>query len=316
MKKITNNAPFGKLVMLFNVLILCMFIVSMVCLLNFDKFNVKLVNWKPEYEKSEQQLRKVEEPKRKAQAEVDYYAQKLENLKQAEVPADRKKAKEHNEDIERTTHTLTNKEADLAKIDAAISEQNMLFEAIKVPFDDLTKQVNSTKSVFKITIWITILLFVAKTLFFAVWNSKGLCNLRITSPWMKKSVSPYWAYLGWLIPGYNLVKPYSVFSEVYNEHNYILLDKGVTEKDMDENADFNLGLWWGLFLITAVGISLVLNATFFKEGPMYFKLSHTGVAVTAIIAWVLYLLQETVLMRKAVKMSQNLFENRPKFDHQ
>jgi hypothetical protein len=315
MKKITNNAPLGKLSMLFNILILAMFIISMVCLLNFDKVNIKLVKDTPAYKAAEEELHNVEKPRRQAQADMDYYVQKLENLNQQEMPADKKKLKEHQEEIERTQKTLAGKVEDLEKVDASIALQNILFEAIKVPFDDLTKQVDSAKKIFNITLWFTVLLFVAKLLFFAAWNYKNLLNLRITSPWMKKSTAPYWAYLSWLIPGYNLVKPYNVFAEIYNENNYILLDKNLIQDD-DANADFYLGIWWSLFLIAAVVMSFVLFATFFNEGPMFFKLSHTGVAITAIFAWALYLLQETVLIRKTIKMNQILFENHPKFDLQ
>jgi hypothetical protein len=159
-----------------------------------------------------------------------------------------------------------------------------------------------------------IFLFVVKIKFFATWNYKTLRNLRITSPWMKQSTAPFWAFLGWIIPGYNLIKPYMVFSEVYTESNYILLDKNIIQKDIDESADFNIGLWWGLFLIAAVLMSVVLNATFFNQGPMYFKLSHSTVAITAIVFYAIYLLQESVLIMKGVKMNQILFENRPKFD--
>jgi hypothetical protein len=313
MKKITNNASFGRLAMLFNILILGMFIISMICLLRFDKVHVKLVNEKPAYEAAELELRDVEKPRRQAQAEVDYYAEKLNTLQQQPVPENKKLAKEHQEEIDRTVGTLETKAIDLAKIDDAINMQNILFEAIKVPFDDLTSQVNAAKKVFSITLWITILLFVAKILLFGTWNYKNLQNLRITSPWMKKSTAPFWAYLGWFIPIYNFFKPYAVFAEVYNESNYALLDKQIIQKDIDENADFNLGLWWGLLLITTLLMSFVLSATFFKEGPMYYKLSHFGVAVTAIVCWALYLLQESVLILRGVKMNRVLFENSAKF---
>jgi hypothetical protein len=314
MKKITNNAPFGKLAMLFNILIFFFFIIAIVCLLSFDKVNVKLVSETSAYKEADTEMREVEKPRRQAQADLDYYVQKLENLTKQEIPADKKKAKEHQEEIERTKNTLASKEEELEKVDARIAEQNILYEAIRVPFDDLTKQANSAKNIFSITLWITILLFVVKVLFFATWNYKSLINLRLTSPWMKKSTSPYWAYLSWLIPGYNLVKPYNVFSEIYLETNYILIDKNVVKQDTDSNADFYLGLWWGMFIIAAVIMSFILNATFFSEGPMYFKLSHVGVAITAIILWAFYLLQETVLIWKAIKMNQILCENHSKFD--
>ncbi|MCL2245937.1 MAG: hypothetical protein FWC10_02355, partial [Lentimicrobiaceae bacterium] len=64
MKKITKNVSFGKLAMLANVFILGMFIISMVCLLNFDKVNVKLVHQTPAYESAFAYLRDVEKPRR------------------------------------------------------------------------------------------------------------------------------------------------------------------------------------------------------------------------------------------------------------
>ena len=316
MKKITNNVSFGRLAMLFNVLILGMFIVSMICMMRFDKINLRVVHETPAYENAARELNDVERPRRQAQADVDYYVNKLENLKQEVVPADKKKAKEHHDEIERATHTLGVKEEELAKIDAAIQTQMILFEAVKVPHFDLIAQADAAKKVFLVAMWLTILLFVVKVLFFAAWNYKNLQNLRITSPWMQKSTAPYWAYLSWLIPGYNFIKPYAVFAEIYNETHYILLDKDILKEDTDTNADFNLGLWWGLLLVTVVAMSYILNATFFNEGPMHLKFSHIGVVITAIVFWVLYLLQESILIYKGIKMNQILFENRPKFDLQ
>ena len=312
MKKITKNASFGKLAILCNILILGMFIVSMICLLKFDKVNASLIQEKQVYENASTELQDVEKPRRQAQAEVDYYVHKLDTMKLKPMPETKKLAQEFQDEINRTTQTLESKQEELAKIDEAINLQIVLFEAIKVPYDDLTNKVNSARKVFSITIWLTVLLFVVKVFFFASWNYRHLQNLRITSPWMKKSGAPYWAYLGWIIPIYNFVKPYSVFAEIYNESNYILLDKNIIKKDIDSNADFNLGLWWGLFMIAAVGMSFMLSATFFKEGPMYLKLSHMSVAVTAIMFWALYLLQESVLILRGTKMNQILAENHPK----
>jgi len=315
MKKISQNASFGKVAMLVNVLIFSMFVISMVCLLNFDKVNVKLIREAPAYEMAFSELREVEKPRRQAQADVDYYVTKLDTLRKQTPPVDKKKEKEHQEEIARTMNTLAGKEADLAKVDSVIGMQTILFEAIQVPFNDLTKQAQSKKSTFKIMLWITILLFVGKVFSFASWTHKSILNLRITSPWMTKSTSPYWAYLGWFIPVYNFIKPYTIFAEIYNETSYILLDKELI-KDNDTNSDFNLGLWWTLLIMAALVMPYMISATFFNEGPMFVKLSHTGVAIVAIVFWFLYLVQESVLIFRGLKMNQILFENRSKFDLQ
>ena len=316
MKKITNNASLGKLAMLFNVLILSMFIVSMVCLMSFDKVNIKLVRETPGYEAAARELSDVERPRRQAQAEVDYYAEKLDTLKVHAIPTDKKKAKEHQEELDRVTNTLGEKETELAKIDAAIQAQLILFEAVKMPHYDLMNQVYSAKKAFNIVLWLTILLFVAKVLSFAAWNYKNLQNLRITSPWMNKSTSPYWAYLSWFVPGYNFIKPYMVYAEIYNETQYILLDKNLIKNDKDTNSDFSLGLWWGLLLMAAVVMPYILSATFFGSGPMNYKFSHVGVVMAITAFWTLYLLLESILIHRTIKMNQILFANHPKFDLQ
>jgi len=316
MKKITQNASFGKYAMLVNILILGMFVVSMACLLSFDKVNVKLVKETPVYEAAFAELREVERPRRQAQADVDYYVTKLDTLQHRAIPADKKKAKEHQEEIDRTIQTLTEKEVDLAKVDSIIAVQTIFFEAIQVPFDDLTNQAHSKKTTFTAMLWITILLFVTKVVFFALWTHKSLLTLRITSPWMEKSTAPFWAYLSWVIPGYNFIKPYAVFAEIYNETNFILLDKNILQKEIDTNSDFNIGLWWGLLITSTVLMSYIISATFFSQGPMFLKLSHTGVVITAIVFWTCYLLQECAVIYRGVKMNQILFENHSKFDLQ
>jgi len=313
MKKITNTALFGKLAMFSNPLILGMFIIAMVCLMSFDKVNTRLISETPYYDAASRELSEVERPRRQAQAEVDYYLTKFDTLAAQPVPTDKKKAKEHQEEIERTANTLENKKIELEKIDAAIQTQLVLFEAIKVPHFDLIEKVDSAKKTFMITIWLTILFFVAKVIFFATWTHKNMLILRATSPWMNKSTAPFWAYLGWFIPIFNFIKPYSVFAETFNETNYILLDKKVIEKDIDTNADFNIGLWWGLLIMAVVVMSYILSATFFEEGPMFLKFSHLGVAITAIAFWTLYILQETFIIAKGIKMNRILFANRPKF---
>jgi len=316
MKKITQNASFGKYAMLANILILSMFIVSMVCLLSFDKVNVKLVKETPVYEAAFAELRKVEQPRRQAQADVDYYVIKLDTLQHRAVPADKKKATELQDEIGRTINTLASKEADLLRVDSLITVQTMFFEAIQVPFENLTQDSQSAKKTFRIMLWITIVLFIGKVFLFAECTYRSLLNLRITSPWMTKSTAPFWAYLGWFIPGYNFIKPYAVFSEAYNETNFILLDKNILQKEIDPNSDFNIGLWWGLLITSTVIMSYIINATFFGQGPMYLKLSHTGVAIAAIFFWTCYLLQECAVIFRGVKMNQILFENRSKFDLQ
>ena len=189
----------------------------------------------------------------------------------------------------------------------------MTFKDIKEKINDLEKGTNDAKGSFLFMIWSTIGLVVLKIVFFGIWNMNNLNNLRVTSVWMKKSTAPYWAILGWFIPIYNFFKPYSVFAEIWDETDYILKDKGIVPKETkEENNEFYIGLWWGLLLLALVLMSWIINATFFGQEAMYYKLSHSGVAVTAIISWALFLLLETVLIRRFNKMNQILFANQSK----
>jgi len=193
-------------------------------------------------------------------------------------------------------------------------EQAVYYEALKVPFEDLAKSVHNAKETFQITIWIAVFLFFSKLLFFSTWNYRSLRNLQVTSPWMKKSTKPFWAFLSWLIPGYQLIKPYSIFSEIYSEYVFILADKKLLHYEKDTDSGFILGIWWGLFLLSALLMPLILNSVFFREGPIHYKFSHLGVVFFAVVLWAIYLLLETILMKRVAKMDQILFENRRQFD--
>ncbi|MDR1112888.1 MAG: DUF4328 domain-containing protein, partial [Bacteroidales bacterium] len=123
-------------------------------------------------------------------------------------------------------------------------------------------------------------------------------NLLHITEWMKRGSHPIWAFAGWLIPAYNFVKPFSFFSEIWNDTDYLLKDKGIIPNDgREDNADFNLGLWWSLLLICILLVTWALHATFMTEGPMFLKMSHTGVIVVATIFWASYLAQECNLIR-------------------
>lgn len=313
MRKITNNAKLGKFSMLLNLLILVSFIISMVMIMKFDEVNVKLVADTPTYEKGVEKMREVEKPRRQALGEVEYYEYKLDTLKKQPIKTDAKLQKLHAEDIARTIDNLKEKKAALNSVDSVIKVEQMFFEPIQTVHKDIEDQTNSAKDNFLLLMYITIFLVVLKITLFGIWNMINLQNLRIASPWMNKSTAPFWAILGWFIPFYNFIKPYSVFAEIWDETDYILKDKEIVPKDTKEdNNEFYVGLWWG-FLIIAMGLmSWIINSTFFGQEAMFTKLSHSGVAITAIIVWAIYLAHETILIRKFNKMNQLLFANQSK----
>ena len=209
--------------------ILAFFILSVIFLLNFDKVNVVKVGNEPAYLKAKEHLHTVEHPLKLNQAEVDYYAYKLDTLTQhqAAVAKDKKAVKALQEDIDRTKKTLGEKKEALAQTEQAIADERAAFEPIEAEYNDMVAQTEAAEGTYNVFLFITLLLFLVKVLIWAIWNYKNSLNLRNVCPWMEKATAPSWAFWGWIIPIYNLIKPYAFFNELYDETEYALTDKNV-----------------------------------------------------------------------------------------
>lgn len=315
MKKISNNVSLGRLTQILNVAILLFFILSVVFLLKFDKVNVVKVGSEPSYLKAKDHLHSVEHPLKQNQAEVDYYAYKLDTLsqRQAAVAADKKAVKALQEDIDRTKNTLAEKKEALAKTEQAIADERASFEPVEAEYNDLVAQTEAAEGTYNIFLCITIILFVLKVVVWAVWNFKNAKNLRNVCPWMEKATAPSWAFWGWIVPVYNLIKPYAFFNELYDETEYALVDKNIMTADSKSDNDFFLGFWWGMFLLAVCLMSLIVYSTFFGEGPSFYKLNHTTVAIVSILLWCVYILMEVLVANKYNKMNKMMVDNEKVF---
>lgn len=315
MKKISNNTFLGKLIQILNLVVVVFFILSIVFLLKFDKINVVKVNDEPAYLKAKEELHTIEHPLKQAEAEVDYYTTKLDTLKQHQATlTDKKEIKSMQEDIDRTTNTLSEKKKVLAETEVTIAEARASFEPIETEYNDLVAQDEAAKKTFNIFMLITIICFVAKIVIWAIWNYKNAKNLRETCTWMSEATHPSWAFFGWIIPIYNLIKPYTFYKEVFDETDYALIDKSIVSKESrTSDTDFVLGFWWGTFMITIIVISIILLTTFFGEGPAFYKFNHTAVAIVAIVFWAVYALTEINVVGKYNKMNKMLIDNESKF---
>jgi hypothetical protein len=311
MRKITNNAKWGKIAMLFNVLILISFIFSMVLIMKFDKVNVKLVENEPSYEKGLEKIQEVEKPRRQAIAEMEHYQEKIDKFQKE--AAGKPLTKELANEINIANDALKIRTNDLKRVDSVIHVEQVLFEPIQKVYNDYKTQTEEANHNFMIGFYITLCLFIAKIIIFGYLNLLSLKNLRVSSPWMSKSTAPFWGLVAWIIPGYNFIKPYVVFSEIWSETSYILKDREIIAKETkEENDEFYIGLWWGLFLIATLVMSWILYSTFFSTGAMFTKIPHSGATIIAVIVWFLYLCLDTFLLRKFNKMSQILFANQSK----
>lgn len=314
MKKITNNARWTKISMILNVLILVTFVIMTVFMNKFDKENSQLVDIKHQYEAGLDSLRTIEHPRKLALQEFNYYTEKVDTLKMQTPPSNKKDLEVFNETLTRNEKTLAEKKEHLERVDSLINAANASFEPLKVKFETLTENANVQKGKYNMWMIITILLVVFKLAAFATWNFFNLKNLQTVSVWMKKGTQPMWAYLGWIIPVYFFVKPYSVFNEVWEETEYALVDKNILPKDkVSENTEFNVSIWWCLVLVAMAVIPFVFNSTFFSISPMYFKFNHTTVTIVGIVCWALYLAMDVVMMMKYNKLNKLMVDNADKF---
>jgi len=315
MKKISNNVFLGRLTQILNVAILVLFVLSIVFLLKFDKINVVKVGTEPSYLKAKDHLHAVEHPLKQNQAEVDYYAYKLDTLSkhQTAVAKDKKAVKSLQEDIDRTKNTLSEKQKALAQTEQAIADEKAVFEPIETEYNDLVDQTAKAEGTFSVVAMITLVLFLIKIVVWAVWTYKNSKSLRGVCPWMVKATAPSWAFWGWIIPVYNLIKPYSFFNELYSETEYALTDKNIMPEDSKSDNDFVLGFWWGMFLFTICLFTIILVTTFFGNGPAFYKLNHNTVAIVSIIFWLVYVLMEILVVGKYNKMNKMMVDNEDKF---
>lgn len=314
MKKITNNAMWGKIAILLNFLIIISFVLSMFFLMKFDEVNTQLVDIKPTYESATVKMHDVRQPMRKDSAAVAFYSTKLDSLKTV-VPQNAAEKKVVADELKRVSGILKDEITNKEKTDSIVEATETEYLPIKTKYDEISLTTEEKSNSFSIWAYITFFLLLGKILIFAYWNYKNSKNLHQIANWMKNGHAPYWSFLGWFIPAYNLIKPYNVFSEIMNESQYILTEKAELPKKEHDNTEFFLGIWWTMVLLALVICSFILYSTFFTEGPMYWKLNHLSVVVVAIIIWVIYLLIDIVMILKYNKLNKLMMDNESKFLH-
>ncbi|MDL2308779.1 DUF4328 domain-containing protein, partial [Bacteroidales bacterium OttesenSCG-928-C03] len=222
MKKITDNSIFNKISIALNAGILILFIISMVLLLGFDKVNVEYVHYQRTHDKANEELRTAQQPTRGDSIRLANYKYRLDTLLVKEMPTDKNAAKALTETIERISNNVDEHTKIKHSNDSVVAVKAAIYEPIKEKYDSLAEEAGSKKNTFKWVFTFTLILLVAKIFIFAFWNYKSAINNRIAADWTKKSSKPYWAFLGWIIPAYNFIKPYSFLSEICDDTEYII----------------------------------------------------------------------------------------------
>lgn len=352
MKKVTNNVGLGKLTMLLDAVIAVCIIISVILLIRFDKVNVQYQNTKPMYDAYVQDSLRLEQVIGDCQKKIDNAEEqkgilttKIDSLK-AEyqvIEKDRKVEKKVKDDLQNAIKFDEDQyNSFVTAISADSTTQVLAADTLKMSraanadminsYTQLEQDSKGPRGAYNVMIIITILLFIAKVVFFALWSFKNMKNVHAVSPWMEKSTKPIWAILGWCIPVYNLMKPCSVFSELWDETKYILKSKEIANDD-DENQMEFIGLWWGLHLFAKCILPLVVGGlmvcfnywflpiagtdflnmgVFFGIRGFFLNLNHTFVAILVILAWLLYMGYEIYMVNSYNKMNQMMVDNESK----
>ena len=353
MKKITNNVGLGKLTMLLDAIIAVCIIISVVLLIRFDKVNVQYQNTKPMYDAYVQDSLRLEQVIGDCQKKIDNAEEqkgilntKIDSLK-AEYKAvekDRTVEKKVKDDLQNAikfdedqyNSFVTAISADsTTQVQASDTLQlNRVANAEMIGrYTQLEQDSKGPRGAYNVMVVITLLLLIGKIVFFALWSFKNMKNVHTVSPWMEKSTKPMWAFLGWCIPVYNLMKPCSFFSELWDETKYILKSKEIVTDDDDENQMEFIGLWWGLHLFAKCILPLVVGGlmvcfnywflpiagtdfldmgVFFGIRGFFLNLNHTFVAILVILAWLLYMGYEIYMVNSYNKMNKMLVDNESK----
>lgn len=352
MKKITNNVGLGKLTMLFDAVIAVCIIISVILLIRFDKVNVRYQNTKPVYDAYVQDSLRLEQVIGDCQKKMDnaesqkaILTTKIDSLK-AEykvVEKDRKVEQKVKDDLQNAIKFDEDQyNSFVTAITADSTTQVLASDTLKMSrianaelidtYTQLEQDSKSPRMAYNVMIIITILLFIGKVVLFALWSFRNMKNVHAVSPWMEKSTKPIWAILGWCIPVYNLMKPCSVFSEIWDETKYILKSKEIANDDDDNQMEF-IGLWWGLHLFAKCILPLVVGGlmvcfnywflpiagtdflnmgVFFGIRGFFLNLNHTFVAILVILAWLLYMGYEIYMVNSYNKMNQMMVDNESK----
>jgi len=160
----------------------------------------------------------------------------------------------------------------------------------------------------------TLILLAAKIVLFAFWNYKNANNIVSNAIWGKKISSPIWAFASWIIPLYNLIKPFSLNREIFEDTEWLLKEKEIVPENYNQNDsnNFYLELWW-VFLLLAICITpLFVKGTFFGTGVLFHKLNHFNVMFCVLVLWAIYLFLECFVIFRYNKMNKLLVDNQDK----
>lgn len=281
MKKFTNNALWGVISMVLNLVILCLVVVSAVQLGNYDKKNVYLQDSiMPTYSYWTDSVRYAEEALGKKQNSLEGYTKLFEDTKvsaekvRATLAQDPENDSLKNKYYSDTTHlndygeniTRLKTEVGLYKDTVGYAKAGLKPWADK--YNAAVNEASPTLGGFNIVIIITSILLVIKFACFGFWMMLNSKNVRRVAPWFKNK--DIMNIISWFIPIYNLFKPAALFSNLISETKYVLRDKSIITDPKDANQMESISLWWGSMIFAKMimplfigGLAICLNIWLF-----------------------------------------------------
>lgn len=292
MKDFKQIKLFGKITVALNILLVVLAFVGAITLLSFDQPNKEAIQRLKPLDRALEMYGVDTIEAHRVVKEYDFKSHRMDSLSQVvKIEKDKTKKTKIQEYLEKNKEDLKTKKENKDKALAKIETAKQAIIPLQADYDIYQTQADSAYSKFCIILILMIVLFVIKIVMIMMINFKQSKFLHTKVNWMINK--PLWAILSWIIPVYNLFKPYKVFSEIWEETDYYLYSNGKIEDKGRESGDLLMGTWWAFLLIVLLGISYIVYSTFFLEGAMFLKLSHTNVVYFAAIMWLLYAFMES-----------------------
>ena len=180
------------------------------------------------------------------------------------------------------------------------------WQASLIGSEDLTTEAAEQSD---IIIGVVALLFLASLILnivvFILWFRRAYANLhRLENSDSILSYTEGWAAGCWFVPFMNLVRPYTIMKEIWNETQSNI--PGKIEREGLQDTDL-IGWWWGAWIISNIvtNISSKLGGTV-ELDDIIFGLQANAIGQLTVLPGVILAI---VMVRKTSAFEQELYDN-------
>lgn len=133
----------------------------------------------------------------------------------------------------------------------------------KNPFVLSPNEITETFQMVKILTLIEVVIFIVSLVLFIRWFRRAFYNIEQVNPNLNGHNEE--TVYSWMIPVWNMFRPYQLMRELYQVSRKILLDSGreLMANKLSQNV---LNLWWSLWILQSLnGMYLYLNNAIFLD---------------------------------------------------